>query len=140
MLNIPQKPDGTIDEESRYILKYIGSWLKLYGGGIYGTRPWRLCKEGDTKIASGGEDRAEWKPGDIRYTSINGSVYAFLMKAYPGQTVALKAFDRGRVQKVTMHGCGELGFVHELGTLLVRLPDALPSECVNMLTISGDQL
>ena len=140
MLNIPQKPDGTIDEESRYILTEIGAWLKMFGEGIYSTRPWRRCQEGETCIKSGGEEQADWKTSDVRYTSKNGNVYAFLMKADPGETVVLTSFDRGRVKRVTLNGCGELPFVHELNTLLVRLPERLPTGYINMLTVSGDDL
>ena len=41
LLNIPQRPDGTIDEECRYILDRMARWIAVNGEGIYGTRPWR---------------------------------------------------------------------------------------------------
>ena len=112
----------------------------MFGEGIYSTRPWRRCQEGETCIKSGGEEQADWKTSDVRYTSKNGNVYAFLMKADPGETVVLTSFDRGRVKRVTLNGRGELPFVHELNTLLVRLPEKLPTGYINMLTVSGDDL
>ena len=40
LLNIPGKPDGTIDQKERLILERIGAWFKTNGEAIYGTRPW----------------------------------------------------------------------------------------------------
>ncbi|MCR4620675.1 MAG: alpha-L-fucosidase [Clostridiales bacterium] len=140
MLNIPQRPDGTIDEESRFILEEIGEWLRLYGDGIYSSRPWRRCQEGNTSFAAGGEEAVQWQKDDVRYTAKGSTVFAFLMKPCPGATVALKAFDSGKVQKVIMNSVSELPFVHEFGTLLVKLPEKLPSAYVNMLNIFGEKL
>lgn len=45
LLNVPLLPDGTIDDESTYILHEIGKWLKTHGEAIYNTRPWHTPKE-----------------------------------------------------------------------------------------------
>ena len=39
LLNIPQKPDGTIDDECTYTLKEMAKWIGVCGEGVYGTRP-----------------------------------------------------------------------------------------------------
>ena len=45
LLNILQRPDGTIDDEALYILRELGAWFRVCGEGIYGTRPWRVFGE-----------------------------------------------------------------------------------------------
>gem|GEM_PF-3770038 len=46
VLNIPGKPDGTIDRKETLILEKIGAWLAVNGEGIYATRPWKVYAEG----------------------------------------------------------------------------------------------
>ncbi|MBR4235074.1 MAG: alpha-L-fucosidase [Clostridia bacterium] len=140
LLNIPQRPDGTIDEEAKYILSEIGAWLRLNGEGIYGTRPWRVCMEGDTRPASGKEEVTAWKPGDVRYTCKDGNVYAFLMNAQPGGTVTLNSFAGANVTGVYMPGAGNIEFGRALGVLALRLPDKLPTRFTNMIIIRGEGL
>ncbi len=140
MLNIPQRPDGTIDEEAEYILSELGGWFKLNGRGIYGSRPWRTVLEGDTRPASGKEEQTAWTARDIRYTARDGRVYAFLMKAQPGQTALLRAFADHQVTSVEMPGVGPLPFEQVFGVLAVRLPETLPTPYVNLLEIRGERL
>lgn len=42
LLNIPQRPDGTIDDEARYLLEQLGAWFSVCAEGVYHTRPWKL--------------------------------------------------------------------------------------------------
>jgi len=53
MMNVTQKPDGTIDDETRYTLKKVGAWLKTNGEGIFGSRPNVRYREGKTELAGG---------------------------------------------------------------------------------------
>ena len=39
LLNILQRPDGTIDEWERWTLEEIGTWFDVCSEGVYGTRP-----------------------------------------------------------------------------------------------------
>ena len=137
LLNIPQRPDGTIDEEADFILRELGGWFALNGGGIYGTRPWRVCMEGETRPASGKEDTTPWTERDVRYTCKAGNVFAFLMKAKPGSTALLRSFANAKIARVLMPGVGALPFEQVFGVLAVRLPEKLPTEYVNMLEIHG---
>ncbi|MFQ5382404.1 MAG: alpha-L-fucosidase [Dehalococcoidia bacterium] len=54
LLNVGPRADGTIPEVQAGLLRGLGAWLATFGGGIYGTRPWRRA-EGTT--ASGGRVR-----------------------------------------------------------------------------------
>ena len=90
LLNIPQRPDGTIDDEEEYILGELGGWFRLNGCGIYASRPWRVALEGDTRPASGKEEQTNWTERDVRYVHI---IYQLLkVKGYTlaGAKIALK--------------------------------------------------
>ena len=50
LLNIPQLPDGTIDDECTYLLEQTAAWMKANGEGIYGTRPWTVAGEGPSSV------------------------------------------------------------------------------------------
>ena len=79
LLNIGPRSDGTIPDEVQQVLRDVGSWLKVNGEGIYGTRPWREFGEGPTKVSAGAFHDTEtqpYKPEDIRFTTKNGVLYA----------------------------------------------------------------
>ena len=83
LLNIGPRPDGTIPEREQRILLEIGSWLKINGEGIYGTRPWRVPGEGPTRVLDGSftdTKRAAYTSEDIRFTRRQDVLYAQVMK------------------------------------------------------------
>ena len=67
----------------RYILEELATWFPICGEAIYGTRPWRVFGEGDTRVTIDGftENKTEWNSSDYRFTQKDGALYAFLMKA-----------------------------------------------------------
>jgi len=78
LLNIGPRSDGTIPEEVQQILLEVGSWLKVNGESIYGTRPWRTYGEGPTKVAAGSfhdTDTAHYTPEDFRFTTKADALY-----------------------------------------------------------------
>ncbi len=137
LLNILQRPDGTIDEDAEYILAKIGEWFAVNQEAVYGTRPWRIFGEGETRVKIEGfkEEKTNWNRGDFRFVQKNGAVYAFMMGASGGETVALRSFADQPVSSVELMGAGPVPFTREFGILLVRLPDRLPSLCANTLKI-----
>ena len=83
LLNVGPKPDGTFTDEDTAILKAIGSWLKVNGEAIYGSRPWRMYGEGPTRIVEGqfaDNVRKEYTTSDFRFTVGHGAIYVFTMK------------------------------------------------------------
>ena len=53
ILNVPGKPDGTIDSKEIAVLDEIAAWLKVNGEAIFETRPWTVYGEGPNSIKSG---------------------------------------------------------------------------------------
>ena len=138
MLNIPQKPDGTIDDEARFILKELEKWFSVCSEGVYGTRPFRTFAEGVTRITVNGfqEDRAPWTDSDYRFVRKGNTVYCFMMAAEPGGTAVIKTFtEREAVKSVRLLGEGTLPFSQNYGVLTVKLPSVLPTEYVNCLAV-----
>ena len=137
LLNILQRPDGTIDEDADFILDRLADWFRINGEAVYGTRPWRVFGEGDTfvKIEGFREEKTAWTRNDFRFVQKDGAVYAFLMGAAPGEPVVLRSFADQSIQSVELLGYGPVPFRFEFGLLAVSLPERLPSLCANTLKI-----
>jgi len=137
LLNILQRPDGTIDEDADYILQKIGEWFAVCSEAVYGTRPWRVFGEGDTlvKIEGFREDKTDWRRNDYRFVQKDGAVYAFMMGASGGDTMVLRSFAEQPVSSVELLGFGPVPFKQEYGVLVVSLPEKLPAICANVLKI-----
>ncbi len=137
LLNILQRPDGTIDEEADYILDQLAAWFRINSEAVYGTRPWRVFGEGDTfvKIEGFREDKTDWTINDFRFVQKDGAVYAFMMGAKGGDSVVLRSFAGESVHSVELLGYGPVPFRQEFGLLTAALPDKLPSIAANVLKI-----
>ena len=71
ILNIPGKPDGTIDSKEIAVLDGITAWMQINGEAIYETRPWKLYGEGPDMVKSGsfqGTSISKLGAKDIRFT------------------------------------------------------------------------
>ncbi len=78
LVNIGPRSDGTIPEQVQAILRDIGSWLKVNGDAIYGTRSWTKFGEGPTAIVEGtfhDVDTKAFTPQDFRFTTKGNSLY-----------------------------------------------------------------
>lgn len=139
LLNVLQKPDGSIDEWAVYILEEIAKWYAVAAEGIYGTRPWRVSGEGDSKVVIDGfrESAVEWNASDYRFTSKGNNVYAFMMRVPEAHVSVIKSFTEAEhVKAVKLLGGEELPFTQSFGVLTVKLPDTMPTEYANCLKIT----
>ena len=137
LLNILQRPDGSIDEEADFILQKLAEWFAVCGEAVYGTRPWHSFGEGETRVRIDGfrEEKTDWTREDFRFVQKNDAVYAFMMGASGGDTIALHSFPDRELRSVELLGCGPLPFRQERGVLRLRLPEKLPVFCVNTLKL-----
>ena len=138
LLNILQKPDGTIDDESRYLLEELAEWFAVCGEAIHGTQPWRQNREGDSKVLVQGfrEEKVAWNSSDFRFTNKGKTLYAFMLKAPETRVAVLKSLsEQDRVVSVKLLGAGECEFSQTFGVLSARLPAALPTKYTNTLAI-----
>ena len=135
LLNVGPAPDGTIPEEDRSILESVGSWMRVNGEAVYGTRPWVVHGEGPTKVPAGAHrERARGRFGvaDIRFTQRarqatgggygpEGAVYATVLgvdaeaRRAPELRLRIEALgsarglNRGVAGQVELLGAGTLG-------------------------------
>ena len=130
LMNVTQKPDGTIDDESRYALKKIGEWLRLNGEGIYGTRPYKIAAEGRTSLAGGAfkEGKTDFTGGDYRFTQKENenAVFAFRMRA-ASEPAVIKTLGRLSEREITdVSVCGvKSEFAQKDGALIVNMPTGI---------------
>jgi len=138
LLNIPQKPDGTIDYECTHILQEMAKWNKVCKEGIYGTKPFRVPSEGHASVHIEGfkEDAVNWNSSDFRFTCKNNTLYAFQMKWPEDNRAVIKTLTpTEKVKSLRLLGYGEIEFEQPYGTLVALLPDVKPTEYVNCLAI-----
>ncbi len=105
-LNIPMRPDGSIEAECETMLNEMGDWMKINAEAIYGSKAWVALGEGEMqdgrlkKLPGGGlgKNQKEFKfdAQDIRFTvGKNGKNYAFCMNVpKSGQVVRIKHMGR----------------------------------------------
>jgi len=138
LLNVLQRPDGSIDDEARWILEELAGWFAACGEGIYGTRPWRAYGEGPSGSSSKPfcEDTVEWTAADFRFTQKGGTLYAFLMRWPENGVAVIKSLrPEERVKSVRLLGGEACAFAQSFGVLTVKLPEETPTGLVNCLAV-----
>ncbi len=140
LLNVLQRPDGTIDEETRFILEELAKWFRICSEAVYDTRPFRVFGEGDTRVLIEGfrEEKTEWNSSDYRFTAKEGVLYAFLMKAPDSRVAVINTLtSEEKVSSVSLLGYGPVDYAQNYGVLTVKLPEKLPTEYINCLKINS---
>lgn len=137
MLNIALRGDGTLPENQAAYITAFGDFLKTCGEGIYGTRPWKTFGEGPLKMKDGrqGENHKAFTQEDIRFTTKDGILYAFVL-ASPTSDIVIKTLAKGGVYDddigtITLLGSTEtLKWERSAEALTIQLPKTLPNQSV----------
>jgi alpha-L-fucosidase len=147
ILNIPGKPDGTIDRKEIAVLDQITDWMQVNGEAIYATRPWKVYGEGPDTVKSGsfqGNTVNMLGPQDIRFTrnKANTVVYAIVL-GWPGKEAVIHAFGTSslqlpsRVANVELLGYRDkIQFRQDPSALHVQLPAQKPSDYAIALKVT----
>ena len=142
LLNIPQRPDGTIDDECRFILERMAAWIAVNGEGIYGTRPWKVAAEGPSRVVIDEfkEDPVTWTIEDFRFTAKDNVVYAFQLKWPEGGKTVIRSLASGSVPRVAAvallgHG-GSVSFEQTGRGLAIDLPEQKPCAYTQCLRVT----
>lgn len=117
ILNIPGKPDGTIDSKEIAVLDGITEWMQVNGEAIYATRPWKVYGEGPDTVKSGsfqGNTISKLDVKDIRFTrnKSNTAIYAIALGWPVGEFViqslgTASAALPGKIEHVQLLGTDE---------------------------------
>ncbi len=137
-LNIPMRPDGSIEDACVTMLEEVGQWMQINGEAVYGSKAWRTLGEGEMvngklkKLPGGGLGKKhadfQFTPQDIRFTvGKDGSLYAFTM-AVPeaGSRVTIHSLRKGqeKVKSVALLGCdSKLKWRQTSEGLVINCPD-----------------
>jgi alpha-L-fucosidase len=145
LLNIPLKPDGTLDEPSARFLEELTQWMQINGEAVHGTRPWTVFGEGPTEVKEGysQEIRETFTSRDIRYTRQSNTLYAFFLD-WPeeGEPLVIKSLSNKHDPKVISHISllgydGDLTWERSDQGLSIQLPPQPPGAFAYTLKITS---
>jgi alpha-L-fucosidase len=133
ILNVPGRPDGTIDSKEVAVLDGITSWMEVNGEAIYATRPWKISGEGPNMVKAGsfqGDSVSKLGEKDIRFTrnKANTVIYAIAL-GWPSEPISVKslglsaATSPGKIVRVELVGTdARLDWKQQSDALQVQLP------------------
>ena len=143
LLNVVQRPDGSLDADLVDTLRNVGAWLNTNGESIYGTRPWLTFGEGPTKVVGGHfKEDFPFNEKDIRFARKGKStLYATLLGApksrFSIESLALYNGVKGQVKKVECVSVKQkLSFRQDATGLHIDLPDALGDRVATVFKIT----
>ena len=146
ILNIPGKPDGTIDADEKAIVDAIGTWMQINGEAIYATRPWKVFGEGAhqqaPRRAFGGAGRLDAR--DIRFTrNKRGDVVYAIVLGWPDGDFVINNLGTGSsaqpgwVKNVELLGShAKLNWNQTTESLTVKKPAEKPCDFACALKVS----
>ncbi|NLR93318.1 alpha-L-fucosidase [Flammeovirga agarivorans] len=109
MLNIGPKGDGTIPEQNVKILHAIGEWMSVNGTAIYGTKRWKVSREGTAAKKMLGTGHREthgftqkFTTSDFWFTAKGNKVYVIALER--GKEALIKSFAEENIQQVKLLG------------------------------------
>ena len=133
ILNVPGKPDGTIDSKEIAVLDGVTAWMQVNGEAVYETRPWKIYGEGPNMVKAGsfqGNSVSKLGPKDIRFTrnKANNVVYALVL-GWPTEPILVQSLGTssstqpGKVVRVELLGSGtKVNWKQQPDGLRVELP------------------
>jgi alpha-L-fucosidase len=133
ILNVPGKPDGTIDSKEIAVLDGLTQWMQVYGEAIYDTRPWKVYGEGPNTVKAGsfqGDSILRVGAKDIRFTrnKANNVIYAMTL-GWPDGLIVVQSLgssvpsNPGKIVNVELLGTGaKVRWKQHPESLQVELP------------------
>ncbi|HEX7578033.1 MAG TPA: alpha-L-fucosidase [Verrucomicrobiae bacterium] len=148
LLNVVQRPDGTLDPEVETMLAQLADWTAVNGEAIYGTRPWLVYGEGAVQAKGGAfKENFQYSAKDIRFTTKGKTLYAIAMGWPDDGKMVIKSLAKtadvkqNKIKKVELLGrSGKLKFEQTADGLVVELPGEKLSDLTCSLRITGSNL
>jgi len=144
LLNIVQRPDGSLDPEVEDMLQQLAQWNAIHGEAIFGTRPWLVYGESAVKVKGGafGEDY-KYNAHEIRFTTKGATLYAIAL-GWPADgklVVRSLAAPAGKINTVRLLGYQKkVDWQQTAEGLVVTLPEQKVSEYTCAIRITGSDL
>ena len=152
LLNVVQRPDGSLDPEVEDMLEQLARWNAVHGEAIFGTRPWLIYGESKVKVKGGGfAEDFKYNAREIRFTLRPGSgpdgkgpvLYAIALGWPADNKLVVKSLAEpsGKITDVSLLGYnGKLDWKQTAEGLVVTLPEVKVSEYTCALKIAGADL
>ena len=119
LLNIGPRPDGSISDIQLDRLNKLGAWLKVYGQGLFGSRPWVR----PSAISQTGDE--------FRFTRKGDSVWAWWINPSPKSQVTLANIVAPEGLKIRLAGSSQpVAWQQQGRDLLLSLQAAPPRHAV----------
>ncbi len=136
VLNVPGRPDGTIDDKEIAVLDKISTWMSANSESIYETRPWKVFGEGPNTVTAGkfqGSSIARLGARDIRFTrSKNNEVVYAIILGLPNKEMTIETLGfsspnaPGRIAKVEVLGSNQTPVWRQSNDgLTIKLPEGI---------------
>ncbi|MGE5610731.1 MAG: alpha-L-fucosidase [Bacillota bacterium] len=148
LINVVQRPDGSLDPEAEQILEEMATWITINGEGIYETRPWLVHGEGRVK-AKGGHFNEDYKysANDIRFTMKGeNTLYAFALGWPTDGKLVIRSLAKfpgviGKITRISLLGStNAIKWDHTADALTVEMPAQQPCKYAVALKITGENL
>lgn len=148
LLNVVQRPDGSLDPEAERLLSQMADWTAVHGEAIYKSRPWAIYGEGAAKAKGGSFSEEDgYSAQDIRFTTRGATLYALALGWPPDNQITIHALawpagsNVNAIQSVSLLGYrGKLTWTQTADGLVVQLPAQKVSELTAGLKITGTRL
>jgi alpha-L-fucosidase len=148
LLNVVQRPDGSLDAEVEQMLEQMAAWTAVHGEAIFGSRPWLVYGEGAVK-AKGGSFKEDftYSARDIRFITKGPALYAIAL-GWPADgklvihSLAKPSGQGGNtISAIKLLGYpGKITWTQTADALTVKLPATPVSELTACLKITGSDL
>lgn len=138
---VPVDPEGGLEPECVTMLKDIGTWMKINGEGIYGSKAWKKWGESasDKPLVHQGKLTREtaalpFKTSDFRFTvGKDGSLYAWCMTVpKPGEVLTIKSLGTAAgmlekpIKSVELLGGPSVIHHQDADALGITCPESMP--------------
>ncbi len=129
LLNIVQRPDGSLDPDAETLLSDLAVWMSMNGEAIHGTRAWKVSGEGPTAVSEGHfKEDFDFSSADIRFTrSKDGKVVYAITLGVPEGDVTIRSLAKGCsvvVKDVGLPGGATLAWQQNDEALVIQKPTA----------------
>jgi alpha-L-fucosidase len=148
LLNVVQRPDGSIDPEVEQMLEQMAAWSAVHGEAIFGSRPWQVYGEGTVK-AKGGSFKEDYtySAKDIRFTTRGATLYALALGWPENNQLTIRSLAKpngesiNRINNIKLLGySGKIVWTQSADGLVVTLPATRVSDLTVGLKITGSDL
>jgi alpha-L-fucosidase len=144
LLNVVQRPDGSLDPEVEQMLAELATWNAIHGEAIFGSRPWLVYGEGAVRTKGGSfKEDFKYSAKDIRFTTKGDTLYALALGWPESGKLVVKtlATAAGKISGVALLGSdAKLDWQQTAEGLVVTLPAQKISEYTTGLKITGSDL